>query len=75
MFRVDRICPHCQQKLTVDRATKRRLLIAIFLSLVSLYATVHLFIHGSDQLPLTGASYFVFAIFIYYANSKVALVK
>jgi hypothetical protein len=74
-LRAFRVCPHCGHRISPDPATKRRQLIAIFLAIVSLYATIQIFFHGNDWRPLACASYIVFGIFIYYANAKVVLVE
>lgn len=69
-----RICPFCEAKFTVDRATKRRQVIAMVLALVSLYATVRLTMNGADWLILSCLSYAVLAVYIYLANSHVVAV-
>lgn len=61
--------------MTADPATKRRQLIAIFLALVALFATIQLYRLGADGLLIALSSYFVLTVFIVYANRKALLVK
>ena len=74
-LRTLRVCPQCARSISVDPTSKGRQLIALFLGVVSLYATIQLFIDGGDWFSLAAASNFVFGIFVFYADAQVLLIE
>ncbi len=69
-----RNCPLCGGAFTVDAATRRRQIIAVFIALVSLAATLGLAIKGSGWLPLALLTYAVLALWMYWGNKQVEFV-
>ena len=74
LFKNYRICPHCGGSFTVDRDTKYRQAIFIFIALISLTFTVFLYFIGTEWLAPSLVSYVVLGILIYWGNSKVFFV-
>ena len=67
-------CPGCGGAFTVDAATRRRQVIAIFIALVALGLTLALSVKGTGWLPPALLSYAILAGWIYRGNSKVRFV-
>jgi hypothetical protein len=67
-------CPGCGGAFTVDPATRRRQIIAIFIALVALGITLGLYVDGTDWLPAALLSYAALAGWIYFGNQKVRFI-
>ena len=64
-------CPNCDGHYTVDRATKRRQIIAILIVLISLTFTIGWCFLNQEWLIPSIVSYIVLIGFIIWANRKV----
>ncbi len=75
MFAAHRICPTCGKAFEVDPRTKKRQAAFIVLALVSLILTILMYFYFRQWAPYAILSYLVLGVLIFYANSKVYLVK
>ncbi len=64
-------CPNCDGHYTIDRATKRRQIIAILIALISLTFTIGWCFLNQEWLIPSIVSYIVLIGFIIWANRKV----
>ncbi len=64
-------CPKCDGRFTVDSATKRRQIIALFITLISLIFTIGWCFLNQEWLLPSVMSYIVLIGFIIWANRKV----
>jgi len=69
-----RVCPECDGLFTVDRDTKYRQAVALFIVLISLVFTLLLYFDSSVWLFPAVASYLALGLFVFWGNSKVYLV-
>jgi len=67
-------CPVCGGAFTVDAATRRRQVIAIFIALVALVLTLAMYLRGNSWLPSALLSYIALALWIYRGNKQVEFV-
>ena len=74
MFRNYRVCPGCEGRFTVDRATKRRQAIMLVFLFVVLGLTLLLYYDGNQWLLPALVSYTVFGGLLYHGNRLVQLV-
>lgn len=74
LFKAYRTCPTCAGTFEVDPQTKRRQALFIVLLLISLAATLLLYVQGPTWLLLACATYLLLAGLIYWGNKRVYLV-
>ena len=74
MFKNYRICPGCEGRFTVDKATKGRQAAFILVALVSLVLTILMHFRGNDWMIPALLSYVILTGLIYWGNKKVYLV-
>ncbi len=73
-FKPYRVCDRCGGQFTLDRATRRRQMIAIGVGLVSLLLTMAMYYLGNDWLLPAIISYVVLGAIIFWGNRLLYLV-
>ena len=74
MFARYRICPSCNGKFTVDRATKYRQIAGIVLAMLSLVLSLLLIFDDRAWLGLAVSSYLALGVMIYWGNKRLFFV-
>lgn len=70
LFASFRVCPECNEKFTVDKKTKYRQALCIFLATISLVLTILLYFQGTQWLEASIISYVAVGILIYRGNKR-----